>query len=161
MIWLTENLLNIIGLLFTIFGFVITIWQIQRTKKIALLSKEIAEETKNLVYQNSILIDITKNIELILVLKGYLKNEKYELLLIKHHELHCNLIQIKNIPQLGKMSVYGSLKEILPLLSIMKKTIEDYQISPEKKINVKKHLDVYNELSDILNQILGELKYGA
>lgn len=160
MTWIKNNILNIISILITTIGFLITICQITKTKKIAVISKEISEETKNIVHKNSILVDISKNIELIKSIKNYLLTNKFDLVLFQLHDLHSNLIQIKNIHQLQKISNYNKLKEILPQLSILKNAIEEYLVDSKKQIIIKKHIAIYNGLSEILNQILGEIKYG-
>ena len=161
MTWIKYNILDIISIVITIIGFLIAIYQIIKTKKIAVISQEVSEETRQIVHKNSILIDISKNIELIKSIKHYLLSNKFDLVLFQLHDLHSNLIQIKNIHKLQEISNYSKLKEVLPQLSILKNTIEDFLIDSRKSINIRKHIGIYNDLSEILNQILGEIKYGV
>ncbi len=149
------NLIALLGFIATILGFIITIWQIIKTRKVAMAAKNAATVTRSAINRDIILMEISACIKTIEEVKGYLRDKKFNASLLRVTDLTSQFIQFQHI--ISKPDI--NFQEILTQLSILRESLErkiDSDIVPLDIVVANRKL---TDISKILNNWIGKTRY--
>ncbi len=150
--------LGLLGSIASLIGLPVAIWQIYKTKKIALAAKTASLETQRAISRNLLLSDVSVCVRHIEEIRLYLGSENYELAQVRVNDLNSQLMQIQAVligsKQTHQIDFEEILREIKKTRSDFRKKIDGGSVKINT-IRVNAQLDI---VSDNLNKLIGETK---
>lgn len=103
------NWISIIGSFLSLFGVIIALVQISKTRRAAEAAKDAAIQTQKAISRNLLLSDVSICIRNAEEIKSFVRNGKYESALIRVTDLISQLIQIREVLESSKSRSSNSI----------------------------------------------------
>jgi len=132
------EVLAILALIVTFFGFIITIWQIYKTKKTSNAAYLAATEAYSAIKSTMIISDLSEIVKLIQEIKIYIRHRKYDASYLRTNDLIHSLIQVKQLILAIKYDKEELLKKMIIQLSILRSQLETAIYNSNNKIDIIK-----------------------
>ena len=150
--------ITIISSLITVIGFVITIVQIIKTKKISNAAYSAAREAKLAITNTMIISNLSSKVKVIQEIQGDIFNEKYDVAYLHTKELIHELIEIRQLIISKEQNDEGIIKETIVQLGILKRQLES-TIYKNEKIEISKINPKLSEFEIKLSELFAKIKF--
>ena len=149
---------TIISSLITFVGFIFTIIQLLKTKKISKDAYSAAIETSSAIKSIMVISDLSGIVKLIQEIKDYLRNGKYDASYLRTNDLIHSLIQIKQLILATEFDKEEVLKRMIIQLSILRNQLET-SIYKNETIETIKTNQKLSELEVELSELVTLIKF--
>ena len=143
------NWISIIGSVASLIGLPIAIWQIYKTRRAAEAAKDASLQTQKVISRNLLISDVSTCIKHIEELKSFVRNENYQLALVRVNDLVSQLMQIQE----------ADFEEIILKLSNIRNDFERKLEKSSAKIKIAEVNSQLALISDDFNKLIGETKF--
>ena len=151
------ELISLLGLLISVFGFSFTIWQVMRSKSAADAAKRATVETQKSIKELDIVIEFSSALTMMEEIKDRHRKFQWESLPTKYSLLRQKLISIKsNTPNL-KAEESARLQESIQQFSSLERKIDDSLVK-QSSPNLGKFNNVVNDQIDALTEMLSQIR---
>jgi hypothetical protein len=155
--------ITIFSSLITILGFVITIMQIIKTRKISNAAYSAASEAKTVIKNTIVISDLSKRVKSIQEIQNDIVNEKNDAAFLRTKDLIHALIEIRQLAHSMEYDKSNIITKMIAQLGILRRQLEEAIYKKEKievlKIN-QKLSEFEIELSELTNKIKFPLSEG-
>lgn len=153
------NYISYFGTYLSLFALVITIQQILTLKDITLDTQKKIDEALDKTFKTLTISKISKSIQIIKEIQGYLKDEKFEAAMIRINDLKNFLIHIKQIKSIEDHIDIESYGIHLSDISIESTNLDQQIYGTGRNINKKLLITKLSKVENFLVEIEGKLKY--
>lgn len=152
------NFITVLGTYLSIFGLIVAYIQISSVKKIAKLTEEKVQETRDKIILILSVSDISKAIKVAEEAQFLLNNSKYDAALLRLKDLKSVIIQASMIPSLNTSNLTPDYHELKSNLVDDITNLSDFANGHKKKINFSVINSDLEKLSSILIEFENRLK---
>ena len=152
------EMLTIFGFAVTVIGFLITIWQIYKTRKMSNAAYLAASEANSAIKSTIIISDLSGIVKLIQEIKTYIRIEKYDASYLRANDLIHSLIQVKQLIITIESDKEEILKRMIVQLSILRNQLESV-IYKKENFDATKTNQKLSELEVELSELVTKIKF--
>jgi hypothetical protein len=153
------NIISIAGFGITLFGFIITIWQVIGAKKMSRSAYLAARSAQAEIKNSIILADMKTAIKLLQEIRNYMRDGKFENARLRLEDLITSMIQLKQLLLNTELQKKDDVNEISIQLRNICNTIEANTGKPDGKLNIAKINASLSSYSDILGSISSKIMF--
>lgn len=153
-----PNYATIIGTVCSLIGFIIAYINIVSLKESTELTALKIEETLKKVNQLNSVSELSKAIKTNQEIQNYIRNDKVELAHLRTLDLKYMLLNFNNNQQLKELIQHKNYQELVVEFGIDLNSINDYLLTPKRKVDFSKIIKNLEELSTFLTQFETKLK---
>lgn len=150
--------ITIFSSLITIFGFVITIIQIIKTKKISRAAYSAASEAKTVIKNTIVISDLSKRVKSIQEIQNDIVNEKNDAAFLRTKDLIHALIEIRQLVLSMKYDESNIITKMITQLGVLRRQLEE-AIYKREKVEVLKINQKLSELEIELSELTTKIKF--
>jgi hypothetical protein len=150
--------ITIFSSLITIFGFVITIIQIIKTRKISNAAYSAASEAKTVIKNTIVISDLSKRVKSIQEIQNDIVNEKNDAAFLRTKDLIHALIEIRQLALSMEYDESNIITKMIAQLGILRRQLEE-AIYKKEKIEVLKINQKLSELEIELSELTTKIKF--
>jgi hypothetical protein len=150
--------ITIFSSLITIFGFVITIIQILKTKKISNAAYSAASEAKTVIKNTIVISDLSKRVKSIQEIQNDIVNEKNDAAFLRTKDLIHALIEIRQLALSMEYDKSNIITKMIAQLGILRRQLEE-AIYNKGKVEVLKINQKLSELEIELSELTTKIKF--
>ncbi len=141
--------IGIIGSVASLIGLPVAIWQIYKTRRAAEAAREASLQTQKVISRNLFISDVSTCVKHIEELKTFVRNENYQLALVRINDLVSQLMQIQET----------NFEETIEKLSKIRNDFERKLEKSSAKIKIAEVNSQLALISDDFNKLIGETKF--
>lgn len=150
--------ITIFSSLITIFGFIITIIQIIKTRKISNAAYSAASEAKTVIKNTIVISDLSKLVKSIQEIQNDIANEKNDAAFLRTKVLIHALIEIRQLALSMEYDKSNIITKMVAQLGILRRQLEE-AIYKKEKVEVLKINQKLSEFEIELSELTAKIKF--
>jgi hypothetical protein len=150
--------ITIFSSLITIVGFIITIIQIIKTRKISNAAYSAATEAKAVIKNTIVISDLSKRVKSIQEIQNDIVNEKNDAAFLRTKDLIHALIEIRQLALSMEYDKSNTITKMIAQLGILRRQLEE-AIYKKEKVEVLKINQKLSELEIELSELTTKIKF--
>jgi hypothetical protein len=156
---MTNIILTILGLVFSVGGFTVTIWQVVKTRRVAAAAKQAAENAQSAIKRNVMLADMSSCSKTLDQIKQYVRDRKTEPALMRVTDLMLQLSQLAQAYETSEGLDVFDFQGVLTHLNILREELERNHARPETPLKPVRINATLTNLSVRIESFIGKEKF--
>lgn len=156
----TIDIIPVVGSVASLFGFIVAIIQIIKTRSSSEAARRAAQDAKSRVHNYVSLSDIYNATRMLDDVKRYLRKENYQAAELRMSDLRGRLTKVKNHEILEELDREGEFKNIISDLGMEVTNLNKSMMDSSKTYDGSKPIGKLEEAKDIMQEMASRIKFG-